>query len=91
MSILEIFSGKKYMFFITIGPLPRDIPYRRPSTPSLLTPPTSPAPSVTDTDSESESGKYRGCQQLSEERVLFFLQIFPGKKFIKVIYIKSNM
>ncbi|XP_005100225.1 integrator complex subunit 6 [Aplysia californica] len=36
------------------GPLPRDIPYRRPSTPSSLTPPASPAPSNT-SDSESET------------------------------------
>ncbi|KAK3769954.1 hypothetical protein RRG08_048164 [Elysia crispata] len=38
------------------GPLPRDVPYRRPSTPSL-TPPSSPAPSLSssiDLDSESE-------------------------------------
>ncbi|GFS17945.1 DEAD/H (Asp-Glu-Ala-Asp/His) box polypeptide 26 (DDX26), mRNA protein [Elysia marginata] len=38
------------------GPLPRDVPYRRPSTPSI-TPPSSPAPSLSlslDTDSETE-------------------------------------
>lgn len=41
--------------FLFTGPLPRDIPYRRPST-SSITPPASPNPSLI-SDSESDIGR----------------------------------
>lgn len=49
-----MFNASLLFTFQFTGPLPRDIPYRRPST-SSITPPASPAASVV-SDSDFESG-----------------------------------
>ena len=58
-------SGKEFMpFKLFSGPLPKDVKYQRSSTPTGLTPPSSPAPSssssmdsMSDTDTEIIPGK----------------------------------
>ncbi|GFN89087.1 Dead/h (asp-glu-ala-asp/his) box polypeptide 26 (ddx26), mRNA protein [Plakobranchus ocellatus] len=52
------------------GPLPRDLPYRRPPTPSSLSPPSSPAPSMSssiDTDSETEDSPLQIITESDDE------------------------